>query len=79
MSMKSYKYNREIGCWLVLLIVVIFLSITMYIFRNPFHTHYILEAGDSLEIEKLLKEKTENPKFVDKIDKKLLSTVNIYH
>ncbi|MCI9049872.1 MAG: hypothetical protein HFF36_04745 [Coprobacillus sp.] len=78
MSMKSYKYNREIGCWLVLLIVVIFLSITMYIFRNPFHTHYILEAGDSLEIEKLLKEKTENPKFVDKIDKKLLSTVGIY-
>lgn len=76
--MNNLKNSRELGCWIIFVITIVFLTFVMYFFRNPFYDCYVLEAGNKLEIEDLLKEKTSKPQFVDRIDEKLLSTVGVH-
>lgn len=76
--MKHLKSdNLKIRC--ILLLIMIFLVVSLYIFRNPFVSKYVLEAGDKIKIDNLLKEKNvKDAYFVDKIDETITNKVGEY-
>lgn len=79
MHIKEIRNNNQITCWFILLVTIMFLSVVLYFFKNPFYNEITIEAGTQLTINELLKDKTVDAAFVDKIDNEFLSTVGTHN
>lgn len=73
---KSFNKKEKLIIKSILLGCIVFLIFVLYWFRNPFVEEYSIEAGKSITIEELLKDKdARNPKFITEINESIINKI----
>lgn len=73
--MKKYKIKDQTIIDITLIICFLFLAIVMFIFRNPFINELQIEAGQSLTVEDILKDKDVKVELITPIDESITNKV----